>query len=87
MPDLTFLLDLSPEEGLKRAWAQLENGDRTQTESRFEQEKLDFHHKVRAGYLNLAEIHSLRYRIIDATRDPESVGRAMLGHLDQLLSP
>mgnify|MGYP001821586065 CR=1 FL=1 len=86
MPDLTFLLDLPPEEGLRRAWAQLENGGRTQTESRFEQEKLDFHHKVRAGYLKLAEAHDGRYRIIDATRDPEAVGKAMLGHLDDLLS-
>lgn len=86
MPDLTFLLDLPPEEGLRRAWAQLENGDRTQTESRFEQEKLDFHHKVRAGYLNLAETHHRRYRIIDATCDPEAVGQAMMGHIDRLLS-
>lgn len=86
MPDLTFLLDLPPEEGLRRAWAQLENGDRTQTESRFEQEKLDFHHKVRAGYLKLAENHRRRYRIIDATRDPDAVGQAMMGHIDRLLS-
>lgn len=86
MPDLTFLLDLSPEEGLRRAWAQLENGDRTQTESRFEQEKLDFHYKVRGAYLELAKAHERRYRIIDATCDPETVGKAMLGHLERLLS-
>jgi dTMP kinase len=85
-PDLTLLLDLPPEEGLRRAWAQLENGDRTTTESRFEQEKLDFHHKVRAGYLQLADTHKDRFRIIDAARDAESVGREMLAHLDRLLS-
>jgi dTMP kinase len=86
MPDLTFLLDLSPEEGLRRAWAQLEAGDRTSDESRFEQEKLDFHRKVRAGYRQLAEAHKDRYRVIDAARDADTVGRAMIGHLDQLLS-
>ena len=86
MPHLTFLLDLSPEEGLRRAWAQLESGDRTSTESRFEQEKLDFHRKVRAGYLELAEIHKERYRVIDAAGDRQAVGQAMIGHLDQLLS-
>jgi dTMP kinase len=85
-PDLTLLLDLPPEEGLRRAWDQLEKGDRTATESRFEQEKLDFHRKVRAGYLQLAEAHRDRYRIIDAARDAESVGRAMIEHLDHLLS-
>jgi dTMP kinase len=84
-PDLTFLLDLSPEEGLRRAWTQLENGDRTRSESRFEREKLDFHRKVRAGYLDLADAHRERYRIIDAGRETEAVGRAMIGHLDRLL--
>jgi dTMP kinase len=86
MPDLTLLLDLPTEEGLRRAWAQLEKGDRTTTESRFEQEKLDFHHKVRAGYLRLAEAHKDRYRIIDAARDTESVGREMIAQIDRLLS-
>ncbi|MEJ2639106.1 MAG: dTMP kinase [Desulfosarcinaceae bacterium] len=84
-PDLTFLLDLPPEEGLRRAWAQLENGNRTRSESRFEQEKLDFHRKVRAGYLELAEIYRARYRLIDAGLGPEAVGRAMIEHLDRLL--
>ncbi|MDJ0781018.1 MAG: dTMP kinase [Desulfosarcinaceae bacterium] len=87
-PDLTFLLDLSPEEGLRRAWDQLANGDRTGAESRFEQEKLDFHYKVRAGYLKLAAAHPARYRIIDASAAPEAVGRAMIEHLDRrLLAP
>ena len=87
MPDLTLLLDLAPEEGLRRAWAQLEKGDRTATESRFEQEKLDFHHKVRAGYLRLAAVHEARYRIIDAGRDAETVGRDLIRQIDLLLSP
>jgi dTMP kinase len=83
-PDLTFLLDLSPEEGLRRAWTQLENGDRTRSESRFEQEKLDFHRKVRAGYIGLAETFKERYRIIDACLAPEAVGQAMIAHLDRM---
>jgi dTMP kinase len=85
-PDLTLLLDLPPEEGLRRAWSQLDKGDRTATESRFEQEKLDFHHKVRAGYLQLADTHKDRFRIIDAARDAETVGREMMAHLERLLA-
>jgi dTMP kinase len=84
-PDLTLLLDLSPEEGLRRAWDQLENGGRTRSESRFEQEKLDFHRRVRAGYLELADAHRERYCVIDAGQDAEAVGRDMIAHLDRLL--
>ena len=53
-PDITFLLDLAPRIGLARAWKQLDNGTRSGTESRFEEETLSFHEKVRAGYLELA---------------------------------
>jgi dTMP kinase len=84
-PDLTLLLDLSPEEGLRRAWAQLENGNRIRSESRFEEEKIDFHRRVRAGYLELADAHRERYRVIDAGREAEAVGRAMIVHMDRFL--
>jgi len=74
-PDLTFLLDLPPEVGLERAWGQIEKGDRTDAETRFEREKLSFHAKVRAGYLKLARSAPERFRIIDATQ-PEIKVRA-----------
>jgi dTMP kinase len=65
-PDLTFLLDLSPEVGLKRAWHQLEAGARTHAESRFENEAIAFHERVRAGYLTIARNEPDRFRIVDA---------------------
>ena len=52
-PDITFLLDLPPEIGLGRAWRQIENGQRTGKETRFEEETLGFHRSVREGYLAL----------------------------------
>jgi dTMP kinase len=67
-PDFTFLLDLPPEVGLERAWGQIESGDRTDAETRFEREKLSFHTKVRAGYLKLAKSAPERFRIVDATQ-------------------
>ena len=72
-PDLTFLLDLAPREGLARAWKQLNDGQRSNGESRFEAETLAFHEKVRAGYLELARLEPDRFRIIDATRDVRQV--------------
>ncbi|MGE0086140.1 MAG: dTMP kinase [Desulfococcaceae bacterium] len=72
-PDLTLLLDLPAETGLHRAWKQISNGERTAAESRFEAEKLAFHEKVRAGYLDMAQKEPERFRIIDASLSPEQV--------------
>ena len=84
-PDVTFLLDLPPEEGLARAWRQIENGSRTVNESRFERETLRFHETVRAGYLRLAHEEPDRFRIIDAMKDPEAVQKDILKILAALL--
>ena len=72
-PDITLLLDLSPEDGLARAWKQIEDGSRTDMETRFERETLRFHEMVRAGYLKLAKEEPERFRIIDAAQDEETV--------------
>ncbi|MFH0994475.1 MAG: dTMP kinase [Pseudomonadota bacterium] len=72
-PDLTFLLDLSPDTGLLRAWKQLKSGSRMDTESRFENETLAFHERVRTGYLAIAEKEPERFRIIDASQSADQV--------------
>ena len=45
-PDVTILLDLPPQVGLQRAWKQLSNGQRSNKEGRFEEEKLEFHKQI-----------------------------------------
>jgi len=77
-PDITFLLDLPAEAGLSRAWAQIDNGNRTGKETRFEKEALSFHEKVRAGYLALARKEPERFRIIDAGRNAADVQKDIL---------
>ena len=72
-PDLTLLLDLPPEVGLVRARRQLEKGGRSAQESRFENEDLDFHRRVRQGYLDLARREPERFRRIDAAQDENRV--------------
>jgi dTMP kinase len=81
-PDLTFLLDLPPDTGLLRAWKQLKSGSRTDTESRFENETLAFHERVRAGYLAIAAKEPERFRIIDASQDPDQVQAQIVSVLE-----
>ncbi len=72
-PDITLLLDLSPETGLSRAWEQIGNGSRSGDETRFEKEALSFHEKIRAGYLELARLEPQRFRVIDASQEKNKV--------------
>jgi len=76
-PDVTLLLDLAPQVGLARAWRQLNNGQRSGLESRFEAETVAFHEKVRAGYLELARLEPGRFRIVDAGQSQDQVFNAI----------
>jgi dTMP kinase len=72
-PDLTLLLDLDPQAGLARAWRRIDSDTAHVMESRFEKEKLLFHQRVRAGYLDLARREPQRFTIIDAAADERAV--------------
>jgi dTMP kinase len=85
-PDITLLLDLSPRIGLARAWKQLDSGARSGTESRFEEEALGFHEKVRAGYLDRARQEPERFTIIDASGDENQVQANIRNVLSDLLA-
>jgi len=85
-PDLTLLLDLAPEAGLARARRQLEQGVRASGEGRFEAESMDFHQRVRAGYLALARQDPERFRVIDAGRDEAQVRRDILDAMKMFLN-
>jgi dTMP kinase len=85
-PDVTLLLDLSPKVGLERAWQQLNTGQRSGDESRFEAETLAFHESVRAGYLELARLEPDRFRIIDAAQTQDQVFAAISKVVSSLLN-
>ncbi len=68
-PDLTFLIDIDPTEGLGRALA------RKGHEERFEDFGLGMQQRMRAGFLALAEEFAARFRVIDGARAPEAVAR------------
>jgi dTMP kinase len=65
-PDVAIYLDIAPERGLARIAA---NPDREC--NRLDREALEFHKKVRAGYLSLAERFNLT--VIDADATPDVV--------------
>lgn len=71
-PDITFVMDIAPEEGLKRA--RKREGD----ESTFESKSLAFHEKLRQGFLTIARDNPARCVIIDASQDEDAVAAAIL---------
>ena len=83
-PDLTLLLDCPIEIGLARTASRQAQAD-SPNEDRFEREKLEFHEKVRAGFLDLARQEPHRFRIIDAAQEAADVSSAIRKILDETL--
>ncbi len=74
-PDITFLLDLDPEEGLKRAKARNTLNAKSSLEVRFEEEKIEFHKRVREGYLNILKRFPNRVVLLDGKKDVYSLSQ------------
>lgn len=73
VPDLTLLLDLEPEQGLERAGRRNQEQGTVISEGRFDAESLDFHRRIREGYLALARQNPARFTIIDASGGADQV--------------
>jgi dTMP kinase len=65
-PDLTLLLDIDVEEGLRR---RSKSGEL----NRLDAYHVDFYHRVRQGYFEMAQAEPGRWVVIDAGRPPEAV--------------
>ncbi|MCA3709750.1 MAG: dTMP kinase [Phenylobacterium sp.] len=77
-PARTLIFDLDPELGLARALG------RPDAEARFESKGLDFHRRLRAGFLAIARDEPERCRIVDASGDPDAVEARVLEALQDL---
>lgn len=77
LPDRTYLLDAPIETGQKR---QLESGKM----HRFDLQDPEFFERVRQGYLYLARAESDRYRVIDATSEPQLIADIVYGDIKAL---
>ena len=78
-PDLTLILDLDVVHGLERAKG------RGQGQDRYESMGLDFHNRLRQGFLDLARQDPQRCRVIDANQSPDKVSQAIIAQVETLL--
>ena len=76
MPDLTIILDLPPNAGLRR---------RERSGDRLEAEPAEFHQRVRTGFLKLADAEPERYLVLDATRPADELSREIQSRVRELL--
>jgi dTMP kinase len=76
VPDLTVLLDMPPAHGL---------GRRARSADRLEAEPLDFHERVRSGFLGLARAEPQRYLVLDASRPAAELSREIQERIRDML--
>ncbi len=77
IPDLTILLDMPVETGLSRK--------HSEKHDRFEEEAVDFHKRVREGYLELAKAEPERWLVIDAAQSKEEISEQIWEKVSKLL--
>lgn len=79
LPDVTILLDIDVDAGRARL-------DTSRTKyDRLEAEKLDFHARVRASYLELAAAEPGRFLVVDATLPVDEIASAIRDRIEPLL--
>jgi len=83
-PDVTFLLDCPSEVGLKRA-LQRNRTLKQENEERFEKEKIQFHRRVRKGYLAIAKKEPRRVKVIDTRQGEDRVFEKIRRIVDELV--
>lgn len=79
LPDLTVLLDLDPAVARRRLDADDKPFDR------LEAEKAEFHERVRAAFLALADAEPDRFLVLDATRAPEELAAEIRARVASVL--
>lgn len=77
-PDVTLVLDMAPEAGMARAAAR-------SGADRYERMGLDFHARVRAGFLAIAEAEPGRCAVVDAAAGADQVFAGIAGVLRERL--
>ena len=84
-PDITFLLDCPVELGLSRTVHRRSGPSKTKSVDRFENENLEFHERVRQGFLDLARAEPGRFYIIDASQSEQEIFAAVKDIVDRRL--
>ena len=84
-PNLTVYLDLPVELGIERK--QSAHAAQAGEWNRLDQQTLDFHRRVRQGYLKMAEAEPDRWLVVDATQSITATQATIRSRLETLLSP
>jgi dTMP kinase len=78
-PDLTICIDIDTETGLARALA------RGGSETRLEEQAIEFHHKVREAYHELARREPQRFHLVDGGGAPEAIAEKVWAQVSTLM--
>ncbi len=85
-PDITFYLDLEPEEAMKRKFSKTSIPLAFEGEEldRMERSGLEFYHNVRRGYLDIARINSGRFVLLNALDSVAVIHNTIMARLKEL---
>ena len=72
IPNITYIFDIDPNIGLKRSI------DTTSEEIRFEEKDIEYHKKIRSGFLEIAKNNSDRCIVIDAEQELKKIEELLL---------
>ncbi len=75
-PDLTVILDMEPEVGMRRSFAKAQTME--VKELRFESRQIEFHHNLRRGFLEIAKREPDRCAVVDADTDIETLHKRIV---------
>ena len=79
-PSVTFILDIDPEIGLERT------KDRGGSENRFENFDLDFHKKIRNGFLDIANKYNDRCVLINAELSQDEINKIIVKEINKRMN-
>ncbi|MBI3397672.1 MAG: dTMP kinase [Deltaproteobacteria bacterium] len=85
MPSITFIMDCPPEIGLRRALDRINTRKEGNKEDRFERENVEFHKKIRDGYLRLAKESTDRIKVINGDREISVIHKDICGIVEKQL--
>jgi dTMP kinase len=83
IPDLTLVLDIPPEIGLART---IERSEARRDEDRMEAEALEFHRKVREGFLEIARLEPERVKVVSSLDESDVVHQKIVGYAADALA-
>ena len=84
-PEMTFFLNVNPEEGLRRTRNSAKENAASGHVDRIESEKMSFHEKVRQAFLIIAKENPERFHTLDASRPAKVVFSEAIRLIDRRL--